>query len=267
MDSIRTVRSPVGELLREWRQRRHLSQLDLSAEAGVSTRHLSFIETGRSHPSREWLLHIAEQLEVPLRERNALLLAAGYAPVYAETPLAAPDMAPVREALVSVLDAHEPFPAVVVDRRWNLVHANRSIGILVEGIEQALLAPPMNVLRAALHPNGLAPRVRNFDQWSSHLLTRLERQVALSGDAELKELLAELAAYPGVRSTGVFPELEGSEKVFVPLRLQAGGSELVFFSTLATFGTAIDVTVAELAIECFFPADKTTAEALRAAIA
>ncbi len=254
--------APLGTLLREWRSRRHLSQLELASEAGVSTRHVSFIETGRSQPSREMVIHLAEHLEVPLRERNALLVAAGYAPLYQQAELDSPELKPVREALRTILTGHEPYPAVVVDRNWNLVDGNSSIGVLVEGVAPELLVPPVNVLRATLHPNGLAPRILNPEQWSSHLLTRLARQVTLTGDQELARLLEELRSYPGVPKRAVFPELEGAEKVFVPLRLRHRDGDLTFCSTVATFGTALDVTLAELAIEVFLPADEQTAQVL-----
>jgi transcriptional regulator with XRE-family HTH domain len=255
---------PAGRLLREWRTRRHLSQLELAAEAGVSTRHLSFIETGRSKPSREMLLHLGEHLDIPLRERNSLLRAAGYAPVYAESPLDDPDMAPVRDAIERVLAAHAPYPALVSDRTWNVVSANTPILLLLEGVSPRLLEPPMNAMRIALHPDGLAPRIVNFEEWASHLLTRLERQFLLTGDAGIAALVEELRAYPGVPSGATFPELEGAERIFVPLRLRSAETELAFFSTVATFGTALDVTVAELVIESFFPADAATSAALRA---
>jgi transcriptional regulator with XRE-family HTH domain len=254
---------PVGRLLREWRTRRHLSQLELAAQADISTRHLSFIETGRSQPSREMVLHLGEQLEIPLRERNALLTAAGYAPLYRESELDAPDMQPVRDAIDNVLRAHEPYPALVVDRAWNLVAANATVGMLMQGIAPWLLTPPVNVMRASLHPDGLAPRIVNLEQWASHLLTRLDRQVLLSGDRDVAALLEELRSYPDVPARATFPELEGAEKVFVPLRLEAtGGTVLTFFSTVTTFGTALDVTLAELSIESFFPADEATTRAL-----
>lgn len=259
-----TEAPPAGRLLREWRTRRHLSQLDLAAEAGISTRHLSFIETGRSQPSREMVLHLGEHLEIPLRERNALLTAAGYAPLYRESELDAPEMQPVREAIDSMLRAHEPYPSLVVDRLWNLVAANTTVQLLMQGIAPELLEPPINVMRASLHPDGLAPSIRNFEQWASHLVTRLDRQVLLSGDDDVAQLLEELRAYPGVPTRATFPELEGAEKVFVPLRLATpDGVTLTFFSTVTTFGTALDVTLAELSIESFFPADATTADALR----
>jgi transcriptional regulator with XRE-family HTH domain len=260
---VRT-QAPAGRLLREWRRRRHLSQLDLAAEAGISTRHLSFVETGRSQPSREMVLHLGEHLDIPLRERNVLLTAAGYAPLYSSTELDAPEMEPVRDAIDKILGAHDPYPALVVDRQWNVVAANGPARALMQGADPSLLEPPVNVLRLSLHPNGVASRIANFEEWASHLVARLERQVMLTGDPALTLLLDELRGYPGVPSRVTFPELEGAEKVFVPLRWRAGGTELTFFSTVTTFGTAIDVTLAELIIESFFPADAATAAALNA---
>jgi transcriptional regulator with XRE-family HTH domain len=259
----------VGELLRDWRQRRRRSQLDLAVEAEVSARHLSFVETGRSKPSRELLLHLADHLDVPLRERNALLLAAGYAPLYPERTLDDDAMAPVREALDKVLAGHQPFPAVVVDRQWNLVSGNRAaMTVLTEGVAPELLGPPANALRAALHPDGMAPRIVNLDEYSAHVLHRLRQQALTTQDAELAALYDELRAYPGVEETSA-AVLRPEALVFTSLRLRppAGtdGPELAFFSTLATFGTALDVTVAELAIESFFPADETTSRVLHAA--
>ena len=254
----------VGSLLRDWRQRRRMSQMDLSLEAEVSTRHLSFVETGRSKPSRELVLHLAEHLDVPLRERNALLLAAGYAPSYAQSPLDAGAMAPVRAALDAILAGHEPFPAIVVDRRWDLVTANRpAFTLLAEGVDPALLAPPINTLRLVLHPDGLAPRVANLGEYSAHLLDRLRRQANASGDEGLVALHEELAGYPGVRDDGPV-HASPADLLFVPLVLRTGSETLTFFSTIATFGTALDITIAELAIESFFPADAATAAAMRA---
>jgi transcriptional regulator with XRE-family HTH domain len=255
----------VGPLLRDWRQRRRMSQMDLSLEAEVSARHLSFVETGRSRPSRELVLHLAEHLDVPLRERNSLLLAAGYAPTFHETPLDAAEMAPVREALDKILAGHAPFPAVVVDRRWDLVALNEpATRILADGVAPELLAPPANALRISLHPDGLAPRIENLAEYSAHLLERLQRQARAAGDAELERLHEELRGYPGVEVSG--PEAtDAAALLFVPLVLRAAdGPSLRFFSTIATFGTALDITVAELAIESFFPADAATAAALGA---
>jgi transcriptional regulator with XRE-family HTH domain len=248
--------------LRDWRRRRRLSQLDLALEAGVSARHLSFLETGRSRPSREMLLHLAEELDVPLRDRNRLLLAAGYAPAYGERALDAPEMEPVRDALALVLEGHDPYPAAVVDRRWELVAGNRGLGLLAAGAAPELLEPPVNVMRLSLHPDGVAPRILNLAEWRAHLLERLGRQVALTGDRALAALLEEVGGYPA-------PEPAPGHAVddlVVPLRLRTDLGELAFISTVATFGTAVDITVAELAIESFFPADGRTAEALRAAV-
>jgi transcriptional regulator with XRE-family HTH domain len=232
-----------------------MSQLDLALEAGVSTRHVSFVETGRAKPSAEMVLHLAEQLEVPLRDRDALLLAAGYAPAFGARDLDAPEMAPVREAIELVLAAHEPYPAAVVDRHWNLVAGNSGIALLTASVAPALLEPPVNVLRVSLHPDGLAPRIANLAEWREHLLHRLRRQVMLTGDDDAAGLLAELEAYPSPEG-----EPPPHNDIVVPLRLRDG---LAFFSTVATFGTAVDITVSELSIEAFFPADEATAEALR----
>lgn len=262
----RTAPGPsVGSLLRDWRQHRRMSQMDLSLEAEVSTRHLSFVETGRAKPSRELVLHLAEHLDVPLRERNALLLAAGYSPSFPQSPLDAAAMAPVRAALDAVLGGHEPFPAVVVDRRWDLVTANRTaLSLLAAGVDPALLEPPANTLRLVLHPDGLAPRIGNLGEYSAHLLDRLRRQAAAAGDPALVALHEELAGYPGVRDDrGATASV--ADLLFVPLVLRTeGGQDLTFFSTIATFGTALDITIAELAVESFFPADEATSATLRA---
>ncbi len=251
----------IGTMIREWRQRRHLSQLDLALDAGISARHLSFVETGRSRPSLEMVLHLAEQLSVPLRERNRLLLAAGYAPQYGARALDAPEMAPIRDALGHVLAGHEPYPAIAVDRGWNLVASNGSLDVLLEGVDEALLQPPVNCMRLALHPDGLAPRILNLSQWRGHLLERLERDLVLSGDERVRELYDEVLAYPGPERPSRMSE---AGDVMVELRLDAGDRELRFFSTVTTFGTAVDITVSELSIEAFFPADAITAEALQA---
>jgi transcriptional regulator with XRE-family HTH domain len=264
-----TVASParnVGDLLRQWRHQRRMSQLDLAVEAEVSARHLSFVETGRSHPSRELVLHLAEHLDVPLRDRNTLLMAAGFAPTYPETPLDAAEMAPVRDAIDKILGSHEPFPAVVVDRHWNLVSANQpALTILTGGVDPALLAAPASTLRVCLHPEGLAPRIVNFDEYSAHLLDRLDRLAAATSDPELLSLRDELRRYPGV-SAAHFGGSDTASRLFVPLVLRDhsdGEGALTFFSTIATFGTAHDITLAELAIESFFPADERTSAALR----
>ncbi|GAB3152939.1 helix-turn-helix transcriptional regulator [Micromonospora sonneratiae] len=254
---------PFGELLRQWRERRRVSQLELSIQAEVSTRHLSFVETGRSTPSRNMVLQLAEQLDLPLRERNRLLLAAGYAPAYSENSLDAPQMSAVRDAVRQVLTGHEPYPAVVVDRRWHLLDANASLALFTDTVAPHLLKPPVNVLRASLHPEGMAPHIVNLGEWRAHLLSRLRRQVEISGDAELVALAAELADYPCDQPE---PEVDlpGPGEIVVPLRFQYGDAVLTFFSTVATFGTPLDITLAELSIESFYPADAQTADALRA---
>jgi transcriptional regulator with XRE-family HTH domain len=253
-----TTRPPVGALLRDWRQRRRRSQLDLASDAGVSARHLSFVETGRARPSRDMVLHLAEQLEVPLRDRNELLLAAGFAPAYRRRGLDDPDMTVVRSALDLVLAAYEPFPALAIDRLWNLVAGNRSVAPLTEGVAPDLVAPPANVLRLSLHPEGLAPRIVNLPQWRAHVLHRLAREAHVTGDPQLGDLYRELAALPGGtdRST--------PDGIAVPLRLRADDDVLSFLSTVTTFGTAVDLTAAELSVEAFLPADDATARWLAA---
>jgi transcriptional regulator with XRE-family HTH domain len=249
----------VGELLRGWRQRRRLSQLDLANLSGVTTRHLSFVETGRSRPSREMVLHLAEHLDVPLRERNELLLAAGFAPAYRRTDLASPTFDSVRDAIDQVLAAHQPFPAIVIDRRWNLVSSNAVAFVLVEGIDGALLEPPANVLRIAVHPDGLAPRIGNLAHWSEHILTRLRRQAMLTGDPELDELYDELVSL--LAESGVTPTPEPTESanlVATPMLLESRLGPLALITMIATFGTALDVTLAELSLETFLPADAAT---------
>jgi transcriptional regulator with XRE-family HTH domain len=255
----------VGPQLRSWRQRRHLSQLELANLAGVTTRHLSFVETGRSRPSREMVLHLAEHLDVPLRERNQLLVAAGYAPTFRQGDLADPSFDAVRTALDQVLAGHEPYPAIIVDRRWNLVSFNQAAAVLVEGVADHLLQPPANVLRASLHPDGLAPRIRNLDHWAEHILARLRRQALITGDEELADLGVELAGY--VEAAGVTQGdggVEGPDEVATPMLLDSRLGPLAMITTIATFGTALDITLAELAIEAFLPADARTTEILNA---
>ncbi|MGW5747027.1 helix-turn-helix domain-containing protein [Amycolatopsis sp. NPDC003861] len=256
---VQARQRPVGELLREWRDRRRISQLDLAISADISTRHLSFVETGRSKPSRDMVLRLGEHLDVPLRERNRLLLAAGYAPAYTETALGDPELDAVRRAVRQLLAGHEPYPAAVVDRNWDLVDANAAVGLFVAGIPPELTT---NVLRATLHPDGMAPHILNLGEWRAHLLGRLRRQVTQTADAGLAELLDELRGYPCEQAV---PEVEvpGPGDIFVPLKFRHDGVDLTFFSTVATFGTPLDVTVAELVIESFFPADSATAAYLR----
>jgi transcriptional regulator with XRE-family HTH domain len=250
---------PVGELLREWRERRRLSQLDLSIQADISTRHLSFVETGRSRPTSEMILRLTEHLDVPLRERNTLLLAGGYAPAYPQHGFDEPELAQVRAALRQVLSGHEPYPAVVVNRWWELLEANASIAVLTAGAAPWLLEPPVNVLRLSLHPAGMAPRIVNLAQWRTHLLAQLHRRARAMGDPRLHQLNDELQSYPG--DTAAVPS---ATDVVLPLRYRHGDQELSFFSISAAVGTATDVTVEELAIESFYPADDATAAALHA---
>jgi transcriptional regulator with XRE-family HTH domain len=256
------VRESFGDRLRDWRRRRHLSQLELAVSADVSARHLSFLETGRSRPSREMVLHLAEELEVPLRERNSMLVAAGFAPLYPERTLEEPDMRNVRAALDLVLAGHEPYPALVVDRWWNMVAANAAVGLFVELLDDELLAPPINVYRASLHPRGLAPHVTNLAEYAAHLIGRLRRQVALSGDPTLAALLEEVRGYPG--ATDHVVELDTASRVVMPVRLRHPEGELTMFSTITVFGTPVDVTLDELAIEAMYPGDEHTADVLRA---
>ncbi|MYS81519.1 helix-turn-helix domain-containing protein [Streptomyces sp. SID5474] len=253
---------PIGDLLRQWRKRRLLSQLELATQAEISPRHLSFIENGRSGPSRDIVLRLAEALGLELRERNPLLLAAGYAPVYHETSLEAPHMAAVRAMLRQVLAAHEPFPAVVLDRYWNRVEANEPALLFRIGVSEELLREPVNLLRLSLHPHGLAPLIANLGEWRAHLLSRLRQQVTMTADPDIIKLYDELVGYPCDQPEPKV-ELPGPGDIAIPLRLHYDGRILTFFSTMATFGTPLDITVAELAIESFYPADPETAEILR----
>ena len=254
--------SPVGELLRQWREQRRLSQLALADEAEVSTRHLSCVETGRARPSRAFVLRLAEHLDVPLRARNELLVAAGFAPEYSQTDLDAPEMAAVRSSLDLVLRHAEPYPALVVDRHWDLVRANAGLGLLLHGVHPSLLQPPVNVLRVSLHPDGMAPHLEDLPGYSALVLATLRREAALFGDPVLRELHDELAALPGVARAAPPAERVG---VVLPLVLRTPLGRLSFLTTIARFGTASDVTLAELSIESFFPADEQTARLIGAA--
>jgi transcriptional regulator with XRE-family HTH domain len=256
----------VGPLLREWRERRRLTQLQLALESGVSARHLSFVETGRSKPGRETLLRVAQQLEIPFRERNQLLLAAGHAPAFLERPLEDPVLAPVREALDRILAAHEPYPAVVFNRAWTLVALNAPMSAWAAGVEidRALLKPPVNILRVGLHPRGLAPLIVNLAGWRAHFLERLARQVAITGDADLRALMDEVAAYPVPEGENGVAAEAGESEILGPVKLRAPtGGEWSFFGMFASFDTPFEVTTSELAIELLFPADRATAEAFK----
>ena len=256
-----TENSP-GALLREWRVRRRMSQLDLASEAEISQRHLSFLESGRAKPSRDMVLHLAGQLDIPLRERNHLLLAAGFAPRYGERKLDDPSLAAARKAVRLVLKGHEPNPAIALDRHWHMVDANAAVAPLLAGIsDPALLQTPVNVLRLSLHPQGLAPRVVNLFEWRNHLIERLKRQLDATGDPVLAELERELLSYPyGPRTQGV--QDANLAAIVHPLKLRLGNEVLTFISTTTVFGTPLDVTLSELAIESFFPADEATAKTL-----
>jgi transcriptional regulator with XRE-family HTH domain len=250
----------IGELLRDWRRRRRMSQLDLATEAEISARHLSFLETGRATPSRDMVMRLANHLDLPLRERNRLLLVAGFAPAHHERALDDPSLAAVRQAIELILKSHEPFPALAIDRHWQLVSANRQVMMLVAGAAPHLLTPPVNVLRLSLHPEGLAPRIENLAEWRGHLLERLARQINSSGDQALIALLQELKSLPF--ATGRMPPRDFGG-VAVPLRLRTAEGTLQLYSMTTVFGTPLDVTLAELALETFLPADDRSGELLR----
>jgi transcriptional regulator with XRE-family HTH domain len=255
----------IGPLLRQWRKRRRLTQLDLALDAGVSARHLSFVETGRSKPGREMLLRVVERLDLPFREQNRLLLAAGHAPAYPERGLDEADLAPVREALDLILTGHEPYPALAVDRHWNLVAANSAVEALTEGVDvdSALLEPPVNVLRVGLHPRGLAPLLVNLGEWRAHFRDRLQRQAATTGDEDLAALLEEVSGYSAHESGHDPASAREAGEILGPLRLRApDGRELSFLRMFATFDTPFEVTASELAVELLFPADRATTHAL-----
>jgi transcriptional regulator with XRE-family HTH domain len=256
--ALATADTGFGSMLRTWRSTRRMSQLELASVAGVSSRHLSFIETGRARPSREMVVHLAEQLDVPLRERNTLLTAAGFAPLYRETPLGAPEMDQARAAIDLILERH-PYPAVAVDRRWDIVNANAAAFAFLEGVDPALLGPPINVYRITLDPGGLRPRIENFEEYADHMLSRLQQQVAVSADPELAELLEEMRTYVGDRPPSIHVP---TAQVLLPMRLRVGDAVVSMMSTISVFGTPVDITLSELALELFFPADAESAAIL-----
>lgn len=251
-----------GDHLREWRQRRHLSQLDLAGDAEISARHLSFVETGRAAPSRDMVLRLAERLDVPLRERNVLLVAAGFAPAFPNRSLDDPALAAAHQAVETILKAHEPYPALAVDRHWNLISANRMVMPLLGGVAPSLLELPINVMRLSFHPEGLAPQTVNLAEWCAHLLERLHRQIEATADPVLVALYDELKSYP-IPARGA-PRVNPADSVAVPFQMRMGKDVLSFISTTMIFGTPVDITLSELALETFFPADELTAEKMRA---
>ena len=261
MSSLTPTPSTFGNVLREWRHRRGLSQFDLAGDAAISTRHLSFVETGRSAPSRDVVLRLAERLDMPLRARNHLLNAAGFAAAYPERRFEDPELDVARRTVESILAAHAPYPALAIDRLWTLLASNTAVAPLLTGVASALLAPPVNVLRLSLHPDGLAPRIENLGEWRAHLLARLQRQIDQSGDAQLNALHAELSAFPFRASAAPAADLAG---IAVPLRIRVPGlrDALSLISMTTVFGTPVDVTLSEVALECFFPADEPTRAAL-----
>jgi transcriptional regulator with XRE-family HTH domain len=256
----------LGDLLRAWRGRRRLSQLELGLRAGVSPRHLSFVETGRSRASAELLVALGDVLDLPLRERNALLLAGGHAPRYAETPLDAPDTTAMQQAITRVLDAHDPFPGIALDRHWNIVVANRAAQRLVALVPQELREPRANTFRLGLHPRGIAAVTVNFDDWGRHLLHELQRLADDTLDGSAATLLDEVRGYPNVQALLHRPTPSpAAPQLLVPCVIDVNGQRLSLFTTLATFGSPRDVTLAELTVELFYPADAATQQALRAA--
>lgn len=256
--------APVGHLVRSWREQRHLTQLDLAVDAGISQKHLSFIESGRASPSRDMVITLAEHLDIPLRERNNLLLAAGYAPIYRDRALDDPALVQARAAIDQLLRAHEPYPALTVDRHWTLIDANRAVMPLISGADPGLVKPPVNVMRLSLHPRGLAPLIVNLDEWRGHLIERLRRQYRLTRDPAIDALLREVSAYPGAHRQAAAASSQ-PDAVVVPLRLRTHTGVLSFLSTVTVFGTAVDITLSELSLEAFYPADEATAAALRRA--
>ncbi|MGW0947355.1 helix-turn-helix domain-containing protein [Streptomyces sp. NPDC002623] len=256
----------VGPLLRAWRVRRRMSQLELALRADSSARHISFVETGRSRPSEEMVLRLAEHLDVPVRERNALLLAAGHAPRYPHTPLDDPALDALRGGMERLIQGYEPYPALVMDARYDVLAANRGIAMLLDGVPESLLAPPLNAMRLTLHPQGLAPRIRNLREWRGHLLAQMERQIALHRSAALRELYEEVAAYPAPEAVSGVEQAEPVPYFALPMQIEHEGRTLSFLSSVATFNTPMDVTVAELAIETFLPADPATAKYLHSLV-
>jgi transcriptional regulator with XRE-family HTH domain len=263
--SLTAAASPAGERLRAWRTRRRLSQMEVALTAGVSPRHLSFIETGRARASADVLVALAEVLQMPLRERNVLLLAAGFAPRYPQTPLDAPGLAAMRSAVARVLDAHDPYPGVALDRHWNIVLANAAAQRMVGVLPPALASvQPLNIFRIGLHPDGMAAHTANFDEWGGYMLRELQRLAEASLDPALQALLEEVLSWPNVAALRARSAPVPADELIVQCVLLHGTQRLSMFTTLATFGSPRDVTLAELTVELFYPADAATEAALRA---
>lgn len=258
-----TAARPIGDLLREWRQRRRLSQLTLACDAEISTRHLSFIETGRSQPSREMVLHLSEQLAIPMRDRNILLVAAGYAPIFPERSLDDPALQSVRKAIDLVLESQKPYPAFALDRHWTIAASNGALPEVYVGVAPHLMQPPINALRLTLHPDGLAPRIANLSEWRQHSLARLRRQIDVTADPVLLELLRELSQYSGPRGKNHLAVPTEEPAVAIPFCIRTERGLLTFFTTTTMFGSPVDITLSELAVECFYPADAATAQIVR----
>jgi transcriptional regulator with XRE-family HTH domain len=258
-----TAARPIGDLLREWRQRRRLSQLTLACDAEISTRHLSFIETGRSQPSRAMILHLSEQLAIPMRDRNILLVAAGYAPIFPERSLDDPALQSVRKAIDLVLEKQKPYPAFALDRHWTIAASNGALPEVYVGVAPHLMQPPINALRLTLHPDGLAPRIANLSQWRQHSLARLRRQIDVTADPVLLELLRELSQYSGPGGKNHLSVPTEEPAVAIPFCIRTERGLLTFFTTTTMFGSPVDITLSELAVECFYPADAATAQIVR----
>jgi transcriptional regulator with XRE-family HTH domain len=252
------VTSLVGDHIRLWRQRRRLSQLELALEAEISTRHLSFVETGRAAPSRGMILTLSEALKIPLREQNVILMAGGFAPMFSERPLDAPELSSARAAIDIVLQSHLPYPAFAVDRRWRIVASNRALPQIYEAVAPEILRPPVNALRLSLHPNGMAPCILNLDEWRAHIFARLREQISVSADPSLSELYAELRLYGGRHGHDPMIGTDPRTSTVVPFRVTSPAGPLAFFTTTMVFGTPLDITLSELAVEFFFPADPET---------
>ena len=262
-----TAARPIGDLLREWRQRRRLSQLTLACDAEISTRHLSFIETGRSQPSRAMILHLSEQLAIPMRDRNILLVAAGYAPIFPERSLDDPALQSVRKAIDLVLEKQKPYPAFALDRHWTIAASNGALPEVYVGVAPHLMQPPINALRLTLHPDGLAPRIANLSEWRQHSLARLRRQIDVTADPVLLELLRELSQYSGPGGTNHLAVPTEEPAVAIPFCIRTERGLLTFFTTTTMFGSPVDITLSELAVECFYPADAATAQIVRETVA